>query len=136
MLYDAVALPIITYGAAGWTDKVDHSMVKRSLMVIQRALLLLLTRACRMTATASIQVVAGRLPLDLEIIKKGLTRKIKRELSVSWKQYNYDEDLNEEVDLKSELEFLEREITTEWQRRWETESRGRERYKYRERTIR
>lgn len=43
---------------------------------------------------------------------------------------NYNEDLNEEVDLKSELEFLEREITTEWQRRWETESRGRERYKF------
>lgn len=37
VLYNAVAVPIITYGSAGWWDKVNHSMVKRNLMATQRA---------------------------------------------------------------------------------------------------
>lgn len=70
ILYNVVALPIITYGSAGWYDKIGHSMIRRNLMATQRALLLLLTRACTTMATVSMQVIAGRLPLDLEIIKK------------------------------------------------------------------
>lgn len=44
VLYDAVALPIITYGAVGWYDRTTHSMVQRRLLAMQRALLLLLTK--------------------------------------------------------------------------------------------
>jgi len=74
VLYDAVALPIITYGSAGWFDRTTHSMVRRNL-AMQRALLLLLTTACRTTATVSMQVIAGR-SLDLQIIQKGVISRI------------------------------------------------------------
>lgn len=130
VLYNAVALPIVTYGATGWCDKVEHSTVRRSLMATQRSILLLLTKACKTTATVSMQVIAGKLPLDLEIIRKGLAGKVKRKINVTWKQYNFNTELNEDKELKMELELLDNEIKTEWQRRWEMESRGRETFKF------
>lgn len=130
VLYDAVALPIITYGAAGWWDKVGHSMIQQSLMATQRALLLVLTKACRRTATVSMQVIAGKPPLDLEIVKRGLTAKIKRKISVTWRQYEYNGEHDEDGYLDLKMESINNEIMIEWQRRWETETRGRDTYKF------
>jgi len=87
VLYDAVALPIITYDSVGWFDRKTHSMVRRSLLATQRALLLLLTKVCRTTSTASMQVIAGKPPLDLQIIQKSITSKIKRNIQVTWGNY-------------------------------------------------
>jgi len=78
VLYNSVVLPIITYGAAGWYDKTEHSLVTRNLSAAQRAILLVLTRACRTCATASLQVISGKPPLDLEITRRGIIAKLKR----------------------------------------------------------
>lgn len=60
-----------------------HTMVMRNLLATQRALLILLTRACRTTITVSM-MTADKLPIDLQIIEKGLISKIKRNLEVNW----------------------------------------------------
>jgi len=125
VLYDAVALPIITYGSAGWVDRTTHSTVRRNLLAMQRALLLLLTKACRTTATVSMQVIAGRSPLDLQIIQKGIISRIKRNMHVEWGNYRFHPDEHEQANVSLELDALYRELRSEWQRRWDEETRGR-----------
>ena len=53
VLYGAVALPIVKYGAVLWYDVVSKVAVKRNIWALQRALLLLMTKACRTTSTAA-----------------------------------------------------------------------------------
>jgi len=65
-LYKVVALPIVTY-AAGWFDKVGHSLVQRHLIAMQRALLLVQTKACRTTSMMAMQVLHDKVSFDLEI---------------------------------------------------------------------
>lgn len=130
VLYDAVALPIITYGSAGWHDKTDLSMVRRNLMATQRALLLLLTKACRTASTVSMQVIAGKAPLDLEIKRKGIITKIKKNVSVVWGNYEYKIDRNEELNLGIEMSELNDALIFQWQQRWNSESRGRNTYQF------
>ena len=77
VLYGAVALPIIKYGSVLWHDVAGKAMVKRNIWALQRALLLLMTKACRTTSTAALQVIAGTKPLDLEIIEDALIKRIK-----------------------------------------------------------
>lgn len=74
------------------------------------------------------QVISGKLPLDLEIIKKGLTAKIKRGQKISWRNYNYDNEQNNKV--KEEIEKLEGENMEEWQERWALEQQGRETFEF------
>jgi len=81
-LYKAVAQPIITYGAVGWFDKVGHSLIQRHLMAMQRALLLALTKPYRTTSTLTLQVLHGKIPLDLEIVCRGILAKMKRKKCV------------------------------------------------------
>jgi hypothetical protein len=110
ILYRAVIIPIATYGAAFWWDKVAHSMVRRHLLAAQRAILLVLTRACRTTSTGAMQVVGGTFPLDLEVIRKGLINNVRRNATLAWNNYRFEskDDLRE-LDAKEE----QRQITSE-----------------------
>jgi len=126
VLYDAVALPIITYGSVGWYDKTSHSMIRRSLLATQRALLLLLTKACRTTSTASLQIIAGKPPLELEIIKRGVISGIKRNIPMEWRDYLFQPNNNVPTDLSQESNALQVHLRQEWQRRWDDETRGRD----------
>lgn len=95
ILYNAVAIPIVTYGAALWYDKVSHTHTKRNLDAAQRTLLVTLTKACK-TTTCALQTISGMMPLDLAIIRQGIINKIKRNEAVTWKGYSYQsrEDWN------------------------------------------
>ena len=102
--YKSVYLPIITYGATVWYDKVNHTHVNRQLKSIQRHLLLISTRACRTTSTVAMQVAAHKLPLDLEVTRKGIIHKVRRKRFVEWDTYRYvpPDDPLLVVDLKQE----------------------------------
>jgi len=128
-LYKAVALPIVTYGAAGWFDKVGHSMVQRHLVAMQRALLLVLTKACRTTSTVAMQILHGKVSLDLEITRRGILAKIKRNLIVTWEGFNYTTTDNKSaIDLDLKKAKLSRAIYTVWQSRWDTTDKGRDNF--------
>lgn len=134
VLYNSVVLPIVTYGAAGWYDRTGHSLVGRNLLAAQRSILLVLSRACRTCATASLQVISGKPPLDLEVTRRGIIAKLKRNKSIIWKNYKFRRRVAEEefldLDLDLEIEKLNTEIEREWQRRWFLEKRGRETYNF------
>jgi len=58
-------------------------------MAMQRALLIALTEAYCTTTTLALQVLRGKIPLDLKIVRRGILAKIKQNLTVSWKGFNY-----------------------------------------------
>ena len=61
VLYGAVELPITKYGSVLWHDAVSKAMVKRNILALQTALFLLITKACRTTSTAALQVMKATL---------------------------------------------------------------------------
>lgn len=128
ILYDAVVVPIASYGSIGWYDKVGQALIQRHLSAAQRAILLVQTKACRTVSTVAMQVLAGKLPLDLEIVRCGLRSKIRRNQFVNWRGYRYG-DL-EEIDVRMEEAKIDKEVMAEWQIRWETEGRGRDTYRF------
>lgn len=66
--YDSIFLPTITFAAGSWGDQVGVRQ-RHSSLTIQRFMLLRITKAYRTTSTEALQVVAGIMPLDLEIVK-------------------------------------------------------------------
>ena len=132
IIYGAVALPIVRYGSVLWFDATSKIMVKRNLLALQRALLLLVSRSCRTTSTAAMQVVVGVKPMHLEIVEEALLKRAKRNLSTTWDSYEHREKETEQHQrrLKEEIEKIKTYITGRWQAQWESEEHGRETYKY------
>jgi len=107
LLYKCLYIPVIVYGAEAWYERTSHSHIKRVLSSIQRKLLIVMTRACRTSSTAAMQVIAGCMPVELEIVQKALVTKIRRREYVTWNTYQFEpsDDLPEEY-LKKEKEKL------------------------------
>lgn len=131
IMYNAVVIPIVTYGAAFWFDKVGHTLVKRNLIATQRALLLMITKACRTTSTSALQVISGLMPMDLAIVQQGLINNVKRNVDLEWNNYKYRSKENkEDIDLEKEQMLIRREIEKEWQKRWKEDEHGRQTYEF------
>jgi len=72
--YKAIYVPIVSYAAAAIERGCRYGEIKRRLTAGQRAVLLRTTRAYRTSSGASMPVIAGVLPLDLEIQVRAATR--------------------------------------------------------------
>ena len=66
-LYDIVCIPMIAYGREEWAKSMTKSHVRRHLNALHRLLLLTLTRGRTFASTVSLEVVAGRMLLDLAV---------------------------------------------------------------------
>jgi len=131
VLYNMVAIPIASYAAAAWFERVGHKHVQRHLLAIQRSLLLLLTRAARTTSTAAMQVIAGVAPLDLIVVEKGLKSLVRRNISVTWNSYQFDSrDSQRDLDLHVEYDKILAVIKSVWQNRWTHEKHGRQLFNF------
>lgn len=64
--YRTIFLVMVTYGADAWADLLTTQNT-RHLLVIQRHMLLRMTKAYSTTFTESLQVMSGVLPLDLQL---------------------------------------------------------------------
>jgi len=68
MIYKAVYLPRITYGATIWFSRINEvEKVKKKIISAQRRALLAITGAYKTVSTYALQVIAGTLPIDLHI---------------------------------------------------------------------
>lgn len=72
LLYNGVFQPIIAYAAGAWMDQLTRPHVRSALLAAQRKLMLTMARSTRSMATASLQVLQGRLPADLLVARWGL----------------------------------------------------------------
>ncbi|CAI6371893.1 unnamed protein product [Macrosiphum euphorbiae] len=76
-IYKGVFLPRVTYASEVWGHGAKLEKSKKKLSSGQRAALLAITGAYRTSSTNCLAVVAGTLPLDLEIGKNVLDKKRK-----------------------------------------------------------
>ncbi|KAL4101171.1 hypothetical protein QTP88_021192 [Uroleucon formosanum] len=108
VIYRAVFLPRITYAAEIWSKGVLTARARKLLGSKQRRALLSLTGAYRTTSTDALQVVAGQLPLDLEI---------------RWHVVR----INRKAGLISEEQMTSQwdRILDVWQDRWDSSDKGR-----------
>jgi len=90
-----------------------------------------MTKACRTFSTAAMQVIAGCMPVELEIAQKALVTKIRRREYVTWNTYLFDlgDDLSEEYQ-KKEKEKLKTKLHEQWQKDWDENNHGRITYKF------
>ena len=64
--YQSIFMPMASYAVGAWGDRLDVRGT-RQVNNAQRQVLLKITKAYRTTSTAALQVIAGVLPLDLEL---------------------------------------------------------------------
>ncbi|GJQ70401.1 hypothetical protein Trydic_g22830 [Trypoxylus dichotomus] len=65
----SVMTSIVTYGASVWTHKAKQIRPHQKLNAAQRGVLITLTGAYRTTSADALQVIAGVLPMDLEVLR-------------------------------------------------------------------
>ncbi|XP_067121350.1 uncharacterized protein [Centruroides vittatus] len=77
IIYDAIYVPIITYGCGTWGWATYKVHIKRKLISSQRRALLLITKAFRTTSNLSLQVIARKPPTDLIITERQKLNQLK-----------------------------------------------------------
>jgi len=108
VIYRSVFLPRLSYLVCVWGEAINTAKARKKLGSAQRKPLLAICNAYRTVSTDALQVIAGALPLDLEL-KYCIQRKRCKEKVI-----------NEEV-FRQELEL----ILEEWQKSWSCSEKGR-----------
>jgi len=130
LLHKWLYIPAITYSTVAWFDRVSHSHVDRILNAIQRKLLYM-TRACRTTSTAAMQVISSWMPMKLKVIRRALLVKVRRMEPVAWSTYRFVlEETQSEGWLRQEKEKLETVLYNQWQQEWDENEHGRMTYRF------
>lgn len=123
ILYEGVFVPIITYGAPVWVPKIGTPPVCRKIISMQRFVLLSMTRACRTVSNDALQVLAGRMPMDLAAIEKALTYWASKKIS---KEEMGVRSLSEnEQPLVVERRRIRQNLIDIWQSKWDASTKGR-----------
>jgi len=93
LLYKAVYVPRILYGANTWYPRIQHNCkIKKKLESAQRSALLAITGAYKTASTAALQVIAGVPPINLVIqmkidVQNGIPKEEARQICLnSWQE--------------------------------------------------
>jgi Reverse transcriptase (RNA-dependent DNA polymerase)/Endonuclease-reverse transcriptase len=108
VIYGAVFLPRITYASEIWRNGLKTGRAIRLLGSKQRRALLSITGAYRTVSTDALQVVAGQLPLDLEVEWNAVRKGSRSQLYSA-----------------TEVKELREKILDTWQDRWNRSDKGR-----------
>lgn len=110
VIYKSVFLSSVAYGACIWSHAITSESHRKTLYSLQRHALLAITSAYRTTSTEALQVIAGTLPLDLEISLIAAKRRAKSLPTVQ--------------SIMAIAQAREECLTT-WQNRWANSQKGR-----------
>ncbi|GJQ84513.1 hypothetical protein Trydic_g15413 [Trypoxylus dichotomus] len=118
----SVMTSIVTYGASVWAHKAKQVRPRQKLNTAQRGVLITLTGAYRTTSTDALQVIAGILPMDLEVLRVAVEYCLRR-----GKTERLEELLSARPTTKQQIR---EHIYDLWQRRWESSTKGRNVYRF------
>lgn len=124
-LYKAIFLSVITYGAAGWSDRMTQVHRKR-LLTAQRGALLRTTRAYRTISTDALMVIAGEIPIDLVLEERVLKYKVRKNKACQIGEINFIPG-GDRIKAVQEIETMS---LTKWERRWSASTKGQETRRY------
>ena len=88
IIYKGLFVPIVTYAAAAWYQMANERDW-RTLSLAQRHALIGVTRAYRTASAEALQVLAGVLPIKLEVEKRVAKYKIRKGIPIRTSDYAY-----------------------------------------------
>lgn len=116
-IYTGVFVPITTYAAAGWADRIN-AQHRKKLRQAQRAALLRITRAYRTISTAALCVIAGEIPIDLKIKERSSLYHLRKGRKFTHHTTHYEAPTQP---IETEIERMKRIIRSETVRKWQQE---------------
>ncbi|KAF9823529.1 hypothetical protein SFRURICE_011382 [Spodoptera frugiperda] len=127
-IYGATYLGCVCYGAPVWADRATIGAVRRKLLQGQRLALIFLCKAYRTVSTEALPVLAGLLPVDLEVQRRAaMYYNARPNFSAN---FLAQRDRNKIARLLKPLTDVWDELLTEWQCRWESSTKGRHLYQF------
>ena len=127
-IYKGLFVPIVTYAAAPWYDEITTHQ-KRKLISAQRMALLGMTKAYKNVSNDALTVIAGTLPILLEIQKKAYAYFLRKNIKFDYDNIRYDG--SEDITIKQRIwSKINEKILGRWQEHWELSMKGRDTFKY------
>lgn len=134
IIYDCVFIQLVTYAAPVWFEEVMKIHFRRKLFSLQRFMLLTMTRCCRTVSNDALQVIAGKMPLDLAIVRTGLNYCIKKNKECSCLGIRVMTRSDEVSDvggwIRREIKRVQEELIQVWQDRWLNSENGRTTFEF------
>lgn len=123
-IYKGLFVPCAVYGAAVWYERVRNAVELRWVLSCQRITLLVCLPVCRTVSTDALQVLAGALPWDLEVIRCAIGYKLRKGIPLLPTDWLFNEDLGSMTHEERKLQLLDCAYA-EWQTRWDNSLKGR-----------
>ena len=123
IIYRGLFVAIATYGSSVWCGAAAWKTLVGRLFSVQRIMLLACIPVCRTVSTEALQVLMGAPPLDLEVVRKSITFKVRRGYALDHTEQlvQVDDSPSRNV-LRARLDAY---VTSEWQARWDSSTNGR-----------
>jgi ribonuclease HI len=86
-VYNAVVLPMLTYGCIVWGKAAEIETHLKRLRSVQRQACIGITGAMRSAPTASLEILTGLLPIDLGIRKEALSAYHRLKVAAQWRTW-------------------------------------------------
>jgi hypothetical protein len=115
-VYTGMYLAMVTYAAGAWGDRLTVRD-RRKLLSEQRTVGLRMIKGYRTLSGEAVRVIGGLIPLDLEIDRRWVSKRVQIHGECSWEGKCYSV-----VGLRG---ALQRGVVEAWQKRWETSTLGR-----------
>lgn len=127
-IYGATYLGCMCYGAPVWADRATIGAARRKLLQSQRLALLFLSKAYRTVSTEALPVLAGVLPVDLEVQRRAAMYYSARETTDA--DFLTHRDRAKISRLFKPQSDVWDELLSEWQCRWDNSIKGRHLYQF------
>ncbi|KAI4475453.1 hypothetical protein M0802_015151 [Mischocyttarus mexicanus] len=129
-IYKGVFVPIITYAAASWADKINVHH-RRRLKQAQRYALIRVTKAYRTISTDALCVIAGVTPIELQIEERKSMYLLRKNISLQHFDISFaaQESINK-AETNKRKTLIRKETTRKWQEQWSSSNNGRLKFEF------
>lgn len=111
--YGSIFVPTIAYAVGAWGDRVG-CRTERQILSIQRFMLLRTNKAYRTVSTEALQVIAGLLPLDLELRQRQRIYLLKKRGRRVFEHL----DLRQCPSRAAAIRLIKQDSLAHWEQRW------------------
>lgn len=113
LYYGSIFVPTIAYAVGAWGDRVG-SRTERQILSIQRFMLLQVNKAYCTVSTEALQVIAGLLPLDIEIRQRKRIYLLKKKGTRVFTHLNLEHCPSRAAAIR----LIKQDSLAHWEQRW------------------
>ncbi|KAI4482903.1 hypothetical protein M0802_013620 [Mischocyttarus mexicanus] len=129
-IYNGVFIPVVTYAAAGWADRINVHHI-RSLIQAQRYALIRVTKAYRTISTDALCVIAGVTPIELLVVEKRSLYYLRKNIALQHFDLTFAAQEQEcKIETRMRKCSIKRETTRKWQEQWNASENRRTTYEF------